>query len=340
MQLSTGVRAAAAACVLGLGASLLATSVSAAEKRSLCIFDPLGATGPIFTLTKATKVKALGWGYDLELRAYTDEKIASDDFLAGQCDAALLTDVRAREFNRFTGTLVAVGAIPGYDELSTLLQTLSSPKAAPLMKSENYEIAGIAPAGAIYVLLRDRAIDSVEKIQGKKIATLDYDPAAVAMVRHVGGSVVSATTSSFAGKFNNGSVDVAYAPAVAYQPMELYKGVEPDGSVFNYNFAQMTFQLVVTSDKFSDSFKQNMREYYQSRFGEFMDIVKKAEADIPAKVWVQPTNEQAAGFDSMLKDVRIALRDEGVYHPKMLKLMQKVRCQSEATKAECVDGRE
>lgn len=333
------LRAVIVSCAIAL-CSLSATYSAAAEKRSMCVFDPLGATGPVFSLTKDSKVKALEWGYDIELRAYTDEKIASDDFLAGQCDAVLLTDVRAREFNKFTGTLVALGAIPGYDELSTLLRTLSSPKAAPLMRSENYEIVGIAPAGAVYVFLRDRSIDQVEKIQGKKIATLDYDPAAVVMVRQVGASVVSATTSSFAGKFNNGSVDVAYAPAVAYEPLELYKGVQPDGAILKYDFAQMTFQLVASADKFSELFKQNMREYYQSRFDEFLAIVKKAEADIPESVWLVPSKEQVAGFDNLLREVRITLRDDGVYHPKTLKLMLKVRCQADATKAECIDGRE
>ncbi len=319
---------------------MLAMGIQAAEKRKFCIFDPLGATGPIFNLTKQTKVKALGWGYDLDMLAFTDEKVAADDFKVGQCDAALLTDIRAREFNSFTGTLVAVGAIPGYGELETILKTLTSKKAAPLMREGKYEVAGIAPAGAIYIFLRDRTIDRVEKIQGKKIATLDYDPAAVTMVRHVGASVVSATASSFAGKFNNGSVDVAYAPAVAYTPLELYKGIGPDGGIVNYNFAQMTFQVVLHADRFKPEFGQKMREYYHGRYGEFMEIIKQAEAEIPETTWVRPSIDVTDGFDKMLKDVRISLRDEGVYSKKALKLMLKVRCKSDPTKAECVDGRE
>lgn len=326
--------------LVGALVGALAVSAQAAEKRKFCVFDPLGATGPVFAETKSSKVKALGWGYDLDMTAYTDEKIASDDFKAGQCDAVLLTDVRAREYNKFTATLVALGAMPSYDQLRTVLTTLSTPKAAPLMSEGNYEVVGIAPAGAIYVFTRDRSIDRVERIQGRKVATLDYDPAAVVMVRKVGASVVSATTSSFAGKFNNGSVDVAYAPAVAYTPLELYKGVEPNGGIFQYNFAQMTFQTVVHKDKFSPEFAQNMREFYQSRFEDFMGIIKKAEADIPDKVWVRPTKEDAQGFDNMLKDVRIALRQDGVYDEKALKLMLQVRCKADPTKAECTDGRE
>ena len=233
-----------------------------------------------------------------------------------------------------------MGAMPSYEQLKTVLSTLSGPKAAELMTDGNYEVAGIAPAGSIYVFTRDRSIDRVERIQGRKVATLDYDPAAVVMVRKVGASVVSATTSSFAGKFNNGSVDVAYAPAVAYTPLELYKGVEPNGGIFQYNFAQMTFQAILHKDRFTGDFAQNMREYYHSRHAEFMDIILKAEADIPDTAWIRPTSEDAQGFDNMLKEVRIALRDDGLYDPKALKLMLKVRCSVDQSKAECTDGRE
>ncbi|AZZ95166.1 hypothetical protein EUZ85_01480 [Hahella sp. KA22] len=326
--------------LLGLFLGVAALTAQAAEQRSYCVFDPLGAAGPVYNLMKATRIQALNWGYDLELNAYTDEKIAADDFRAGQCDAVLLTDVRARDFNRFTGTLVALGAIPGYGELKTILQTLAQPKAAKLMTSGDFEVAGLLPAGAVYVLVRDRRVNSVQTIQGKKIAAFDYDPAAVTMVRHVGGSVVGATPSSFAGKFNNGSVDVAYAPAIAYQPLELYKGVEPDGGVYSYSFAQMTYQVLVRKDRFKADFAQKAREHFQGRFDELMEMVRKAEAEIPAKVWIHPNQEEATGFNNMLKEVRIALKQDGAYDPKALQLMLKVRCHSDPANAECVDGRE
>src|SRR5690606_40270000 len=206
-----------------LCASLVAPSLVQAQdeilERSFCVFDPVGANGPLFAITKEFQPVALKRGIKLELRAYTDEKIASEDFKAGQCDAVLLTGTRAREYNRFTGSLEAIGAIPGEDELKMLMDTLNQPQAAALMKEGRYEIAGILPAGAVYLFTRDRSIDTVEELQGKKIATLDYDNASMTMVRRVGASVVGATTANFAGMFNNGSVDVIYAPAVAYNPL-------------------------------------------------------------------------------------------------------------------------
>src|SRR5690606_20343033 len=313
-------------------ASLLATLVSAgsaatataAESRSFCVWDPLGASGPYASHMKDIRVEALAAGFDLQIKPYTDEAIAANDFRAGQCDAVLLTDIAAHKFNKFTGSLVALGAIPTDEDLKVLLQTLAQPKAASLMVHGDYEVAGIFPAGGIYVYTRDRKIHSVDTIQGKKIATFDYDPSSVTMVRHVGASPVPATTSNFAGMFNNGSVDVAYAPALAYKPMEMYKGVEPNGGVYNYKFAQMTHQMVVHRAKFTPEFTQKTREIFFNRFDKFMDQVKAAEADIPANYWIQPTKEDGSGFDSMLRGVRVALKDEGHYDPRTLNLMLKV----------------
>src|SRR5690606_2315380 len=187
--------------------SITAVTVQTAQadlvKLLSCEFDPIGASCPLFNVVKPVKPAALQWGVELTLQAYTDEKIAAEDFRAGQCDSVLLTGTRAREFNKFTGTLEAIGAIPGDKELQMVMDTLTQPQAASLMKSGKYEVVGILPAGAIYLFLRDRNIDTVEKLQGKKIATLDYDNASLTMVRRVGASVVGSSTANFAGKFNN-----------------------------------------------------------------------------------------------------------------------------------------
>ena len=118
-----------------LCASVVAPSLVQAQdeilERSFCVFDPVGANGPLFAITKEFQPVALKRGIKLELRAYTDEKVAAEDFKAGQCDAVLLTGTRAREFNKFTGSLEAMGAVPGEEEMRLLYNTLSQPKARP-----------------------------------------------------------------------------------------------------------------------------------------------------------------------------------------------------------------
>lgn len=325
----------------GFAATLAMGTAQAAEKKTFCIFDPVGSNGPLYNLMKESKTVALKMGVELELHAYTDEKIAADEFKAGLCDSVLLTGTRAREFNQFTGTLEAMGAITSNDQLRLILQTLHSPKGAKFMKEGNYEVAGVLPAGAIYLYMRDKSVKDVSDLQGKKIATQDYDPAALTMVRHVGGSVVPATVSTFAGKFNNGSVDIAYAPAVAYTPLELYKGLGTEGGLFNYKIAQMNFQILIHSDKMPEGFGQASRDFAMTRFDQAFDIIKSAEAEIKPEYWVDPMSKShETGYDNMLRDVRLKLRSDGVYHPKALKLMFKVRCKEDASRPECAEGLE
>ena len=42
-------------------------------------------------------------------------------------------------------------------------------------------------------------------------------------------------------------------------------------------------------------------------------------------------------YQQMLRNVRIELRDEGVYHPVTLRLLRKLRCAGNPAAAECVE---
>jgi hypothetical protein len=319
-------------------AGLLGAGAAVAQelpKRSFCVFDPVGANGPLFNVMKSARTAALEWGVDLQMRAYTDEKIAAEEFKAGQCDSVLLTGTRAREFNKFTGSLEAIGAIPGEEEMRVLLQTLNQDKAAKLLRNGDYEVVGILPAGSVYLFMRDRELDTVEELQGKKIGTFDYDNAAVTMVRHVGASVVGANSANFAGKFNNGSVDIIHAPAVAYSPLELYKGITPDGGVYNYSLTQMNFQIIIHRDRFPEGYAAKARQYALDQVDKAYELVAAAEAEIPEKYWTHPSAQQVSDYDQMLREVRLDLRDVGTYDATALRLMRAVRCKTEPTRSEC-----
>ncbi len=160
----------------------------AAEERSMCVFDIIGANGDIYNIMKDYKTAALGWGVDLELKPYTDEKIAAEDLKAGQCDAAVLTGIRGRQFNNYTGSLDSIGAIPSYDAMRTVVTVLASgnPSINEKLVSGPYEVGGIAPMGAAYLFVKDRTIDTVGELSGKSIAVLEYDSAQASMASRVG----------------------------------------------------------------------------------------------------------------------------------------------------------
>ncbi|MEP3561335.1 MAG: putative solute-binding protein [Marinobacter sp.] len=327
--------AAAAALCASFIAPMSAQAQTDIIERSFCVFDPVGANGPLFSITKEFQPVALQRGIKLDLRAYTDEKVAAEDFKAGQCDAVLLTGTRAREFNKFTGTLEAMGAIPGEQEMRLLFNTLSQPKARPFLVEGPYEVAGVFPGGAVYLHARDRTLDTVEKLQGKRVATLDYDKASVRMVRHVGASVVGSNSANFAGKFNNGSVDFAYAPAVAYQPLELYKGIGDQGGVFKYALGYMNFQVIINTERFPEDAGQMVRDESIKRIDEAYQIIAEAEASIPDNVWVNLPRKDTAEYDKMLRQVRMSLLEDGVYDERAIKLMKAIRCRVDGARSEC-----
>ena len=316
---------------------LIMTNIATAQAvpKKMCVFDLLGANGPFFSQMKDYKTAALAWGVELELKPYTSERVAAEDFKAGLCDAVSFTGIRARQFNSFTGTLDAIGAMPTYDHLKSVITTISGAKAAKLMFSDPYEVVAIFPAGAGYMFVNDRTIDTVGELAGKRIAILDSDPAQVEMVNFIGGSPVGTSIANMYSKFNNGSVDVTYGPAIVYEAMELYKGLEPNGGIINFSLVQLTIQIVIRKAAFPEGYGQQSREYALSQFDFGVGLIKKYENTIPAKMWMSISEADAAGYLEVFRQSRIRLRDKGIYNAKMLKLMRMLRCKKDPQQSEC-----
>lgn len=334
------IRTAAALALVALLSLPDAAFAGGKVKRTLCVYDPSGAMGDIFNLMKDYQTAALAWGVDFDLEPYTDEKTASEDFKAGKCDAALLTGVRARAFNKFTGSIEAMGALPSYAELKTVIRLLSSPKAASRMKSGAYDTVAIFPAGAVYMYTRNRKLKHVGDLAGKRIATLAFDQAAITMVDRAGASMVPADIGTFAGMFNNGNVDICYAPATAYQPLELKKGLRKHGGIARYPLAQLTLQILAKNGRFPEGFGNASRKYAADNFQRLMAVVNRAEKAVPKKYWIPIGAADRVKYDALFRAVRIKLRDKGVYDKTMLTLLRRVRCRTDPARAECAEKSE
>lgn len=319
--------------------ALTFSPAQAAEKRSMCVFDIIGANGDIYNIMKDYKTAALGWGVDLELKPYTDEKIASEDLKAGQCDAAVLTGIRGRQFNSYTGSLDSIGSIPSYDAMRTVLTVLASnnPSINEKLVSGPYEVAGVAPMGAAYLFVKDRTIDTVSELSGKSIAVLEYDSAQAAMASRVGMSPVMSDITNFSSRFNNGSVDICFAPIAAYSALELYKGMQPDGGIIDYVLGQLTAQIILKKDKFPEGFAESSRKYMLGQFDRAMTIINNASNSVDKKWWIRIPEADKLRYNQMMREARIALTKKGVYNKEMMTLLRKVRCKEDPARAECVN---
>ncbi|MCB9674947.1 MAG: hypothetical protein H6737_07515 [Alphaproteobacteria bacterium] len=312
-----------------------------ASAATICTYDPAGKAGEYYKLMSEFALEASAWGETIEIKAYTDEETASKDYEAGTCDGVVATGVRLQRFNRFPSTIEAMGALPDYALLGSLVNTLAtSDGAASKLVKDGNETVGFISVGAVYLFVRDRSVDSVSKLAGKRIATMDYDKAAPAMVERVGAITVAADLGTIGPKFNNGAVDACYVSAPAYEPFELHRGLGDKGGILRSPLAQATLQVMVKQSKFGDGFGKKARTWFAGRFDQTVDVAKKAEAAIPASAWVDIPASEADGWSQMFREVRIRLRDDGSYDGQMLKVMRQLRCKSDGARAECAENKE
>jgi len=320
--------------------ALALPALAHAEKVPLCVYDPGGANGDIFNMMKDYQAAAVGWGVEFELKPYTDEGTASEDFKAQKCGAVLMTATRTRAYHKAIGTIEAMGGLSSYDLLKQTTKHMLGKGAEKFAKSGDYEVAGVFPGGAVYLMVRDRGIDTVEELAGKRLATLDFDLAAKTMVKQVGATLVPADVSTFAGMFNNGSVDACYGPAAAYKPLELYKGVGEKGGILRYPLAQMNLVLLSRTAALPATYFEQSRAFAATNFDKALKLVLAAEKDIPADKWVDLPDADKKRYDEMFLDVRVRLRDqEQVYDAAVLKLLRQARC-TDKSRAECTNARE
>ena len=330
--------------LLALGLSL-STHIAQAETKSLCVFDLLGANGPIYAQMKDYKIAALEWGVDFQLKPYINEKKAAADFKSGRCDAVSFTGIQSRQFNLFSGSLDAMGALPSYDHLKVVITTISSEQAAPLMINEPYEVVGIIPIGAAYLFVNDRSLvddyaDKTGDLANIRIAVMDSDPAQIELVGLIGTTSVSTSISELYKKFNTGAVDVTYGPAVVYEAMELHKGMGNNGGVICFPVAQLTLQIMTHKALFPENFGQKSRLYALSQFDKAVMHAENYEHRIAAQWWISISKSDQERYHDMYRKTRISLLNKGIYDGKMLALMRMVRCKKNQHHSECSSSEE
>ncbi|MES1928446.1 RND type efflux pump involved in aminoglycoside resistance [Salinisphaera dokdonensis CL-ES53] len=334
-KISSYVGAVAVGAAALLGSAM--QPAAAQETRSLCIYDPIGANGFIYQSFQDYVVQAREWGIKFNTRAYTDEAVAANDFKAGKCDMVGITGVRAIHFVQFAGSLDMAGGLQTYEQEKTAIKVMSSPKAADLMKEDDYEVVGVVPLGKAFLFARDKAyLESLDTVAGKKIAVMSYDKQASTLANVAGASPVGASIASFGPMFNNGSVDLAYAPSFAYNALELYKGLGEKGGIADFVLGMLSGQLVVHQDKFPDGFGQKSREWvFNNMYDSTLRRVESADSDIPDKYWVHISGERDKNYREMFRNTRQELWDNGWYNHRMQHLLKKIRCSSDSGLAEC-----
>jgi len=342
----------AATCIkpLALAASALiastALTTAVQAKTLVCVWDVAGKTGDVYAQATDYAISMQKQKVDIELKGYIDERVAVEDFRAGQCDGVISTAFRTRQFNSLAGSIDSIGSTTivrngkvdidaSYEVVRKVIQVFADPKANKLMSEGNYEIAGIFPLGAAYPMVRDRKMNSVESLSGKKIAAFDYDKAQGLMIQRIGAQPVSVDVTNIGPKFNNGNVDMVTLPAVAFKPFELHKGLGKTGGIGRLPIMIPTVQMVINKTKFPEGFGQVSREYWLTKFDHALKLIKAAEAGIPDQYWQDLPIEAVPKYVVMFRESRIEIAKQGLYNKQGLNIIKRVRCSINRADAEC-----
>ncbi|WP_180000087.1 putative solute-binding protein [Acinetobacter sp. YH12239] len=327
-----------------LAASTMGIVSTAQAKVDVCVFDLLGKSGESFQMAQEWALAAKGWGADINLIPRQDEAVADNDFKAGKCDAVFLTAMRSRQYNKFVGSIDSLGGAPSnaiaQRAITFALDKRNAAKMVTNLGGKKYEVAGIAPLGAAYIFVRDKKIDSIEKAAGKKFAVLSYDPAQKIMVQRVGAQAVGSDVSNFVAKFNNGQVDMVGAPAYAYKPLEIYKGLGNTGAMFDFPVVHITANFVMKPEKFPEGFGQKSRDWFVKNLPKSYAMIKRLEGEIPAKYKMQFSAEEKLKYQKLLRDGRMDLTKQGIYDKEMMSVLKKARCSVDKSNFECSLGGE
>jgi Family of unknown function (DUF6091) len=335
---------------LALSALLASNAALAAPSANLkfCVFDIVGASGDAFSMSKDYVVAMQRYGVNIDLKAYNDEAEAEENFRNGQCDAMIVTGIRMRPYNKVTGSMEAIGATTiirngkidmasTYEVVRTLAQTFAatSPMVSKLMVNGNYEVGGILPIGAVYPIVSDRRINTLEALAGKRIAVIDNDPAEAVLVKRIGGIPVPCNYNNLVPKFIAGQMDMIVSPALAYKPLNIQKAVGTAGGLARFPVAMMSYQMVFNRTKFPENFGDTSRKYWLTQFDRVMQLIKQAEAGLPLSVIVELSPENTLKYTLMLREARIDIAQQGIYDKRALKIFKRVRCSVNPSDPEC-----
>ena len=318
-------------------ATLFVMTTPVQAKQEICVFDLLGRAGESYKLIEEWKLAAKNWQGDIELIPYQDEKKAEQDFDAGKCDGVYMTSMRARKYNKFAGSIDAVGAVTSnaiaQKAISFVLDNRNKHRLTASVGGEKYEVAGIIQVGLAYIFVRDKNIDTIEKAKGKKFAYLHYDQAQKTIVESIDLIAVPSDISDFVKKFNSGQVDVIAAPAYAYKPLEISKGMA-NGALFNFPVVNITGDLIIKPGKFPTNFGTQSRQWFINKLPSNFANIQRLEAGMDAKK-ITLSHEDRIRYQKMLRDGRMNLTRQGVYDASMMNVLKRARCTVERTNFEC-----
>src|SRR5690606_41292946 len=123
-----------------------------------------------------------------------------------------------------------------------------------------------------------------------------------------GGKRVRRKISNFAHLFSSGQADISYAPAAAWEVLEMFRGAGDRGGIIRYPVGQVTVQLVAREGAFSPEFVRESRKLIARLYPEAIRVMRQFEDRIPTERWVDIGALDMREYKQMQTDGRIDRR--------------------------------
>ena len=317
--------------LLGIGS----IGTVAAKSVTWCVYDMAGNSGDVMQAMKDYALAAKNWGVETKTKVYTSDQQAVDAFKNNTCDAVVASSFVTREFNSFMGTLGAVGLIPNHQVANQLFMNLDNASLKSHMTQNNYEAVGWMPIGPAYFMVRDRSLNSITELAGRKVGVLKSDPSQERMARRVGAVPVFMAFENAGQRFIQREIDVLASPVYAYQPLELHRGLGNRGGVINFPVAYISLVMITKQKEFPSGYGQKSREWFKARTPKMMQNVIQWEKTMPNKYWYDIPMADRTSYQRLVAQLRKEFIKSGVYDNKMIDLVLKIHCAQNEKYFEC-----
>lgn len=305
--------------------------------RHFCIWDPLGKLGPIASTVQDQTVRSVHYGLDASITVFNSEQELIDNFKQEKtCDAILVRGAIAREFNKFSGTIEAIGALPERKHLQLLMQVFTNPRLNRYMTDGEYTVMGFATIGGNYTFMRDKAYTSLSELKGKQVAVQAIESPMKALVNQYGGTPIEGGMMRNVLAYTDERVSSMISTAIAYLVMGSGQSGDSTGVLRN-PLSQSTMQLIGRAEQFPDELAQLLREDFLLKFSSYAGRVDKEMNLVPDEFWIETPLEETEKLENIAREIRLAMRENGYYDGTMLRIARKIRCRFNPEKAECVD---
>ena len=322
---------------IGLFAALFVATIHQASANNVtwCVYDVAGNQGDVVQLMKDYAIAAKSWGVNIQPKIYQNDEQAVQDYQAKKCDAVVASTFATKSINNFTGSIGAVGLIPNQQVAKDLFLALAHPNVEKYMVEKGQEVVGWLPVGSAYFMVKDRSLNSITELAGRRLSVVKYDPSQERMAKRVGAYPVQVTFDNVGKKFINGEVDIVAAPIYAYQPLELNKALAAKGGVINFPISYIALNFVIRQSAFPKGYGQKSRLWFKARTPQMMKNVAQWEKTLPSRYWYDIPVADRSAYQRLVSQLRKEFIQNKTYHATLLNMVFRMNCASNPDYFEC-----